>query len=183
MNVPRLARTALAVAALGTAGAANASLIGDTVTFNTYFPDSASLTSSQNLLVGAGIECDACPSAGFVLSGQTLDIGADYIEYISSSVTSFAGGSAIFEFLDLDWLPSPGLLVGFVLSTDFTSVSPADVSFTADSIAIDIGNSGDGTTWRLDLVTRHAVPEPATALLLGLGIVGLGAMRRRSVAR
>jgi hypothetical protein len=178
MRTFHLVRVAVAAAALCVAGLANGSLIGDTITFNTHFPNNGNVTSSQNFLVGAGVECNGCPSGGFVLFGQTLDIGSNCIEFVSSFTTAFAGPDAIFEFLDLDWLPTPGSIVGFNLSTDFANVTAAGVSFTADSIRIDIGNSGAGTRWRLDLETAH-VPEPGTRALLGLGFAGLAAARRR----
>lgn len=172
----KFVRVLLTAAALLVPASAHASLIGDTVTFNTYFPNDGTLTSTQNFLVGAGIECAGCPSAGFVLPDQTLDIGANYIEFISSFTTSFGGPDAIFEFTGLDF-GGGATLTGFLLTTDFANVVPSAVSFTGNSIRIDIGGSGQGTRWRLDL--NQSVPEPATLSLLGLGLAGVAAARRR----
>ncbi|MDI9244651.1 PEP-CTERM sorting domain-containing protein [Marinobacter sp. CHS3-4] len=164
---------------LSLAFSANASLIGDTVTFNTYFPNDGALTSSQDFLVTNSVECAGCASAGFVLADQTLDIGADFIEFQSGFTTGFSGPDAIFEFTGLDWVGGLGELVGFNLTTNFANVADSAVAFTGNSIEIDIGNSGQGTFWRLDLRVAYDVPEPGTLALLGLGLAGLGFFRRR----
>ena len=171
----------LAIISVCASSTALATLIGDTITFNTHFPSDGSITSSQDFLVSGGIECSGCPSAGFVLDGQTLDIGDDFIEFNSSFITAFSGPDAIFEFLDLDWIDAAGELVGFSLTTDFASVDDSDVSFTSDSIRIDIGDSGDGSFWRLELDAVHVrVPEPTTIALMGLGLAGLGYRKRKA---
>lgn len=177
-----LSRNTLAAMLVGLASAsAQASLVGDTVTFSTYFPTDGTVSSTQDFVVGAGIECSGCPSGGFVLSGQTLDIGGDYIEFISSFSTAFSGPDAIFEFTGLDFAGGDSLS-GFALTTDFASVTAGAVSFTGDSIRIDIGDSGVGTRWRLDLRTTAAVPVSGTLGLVGLALAGAALAGRRRAA-
>lgn len=54
----------------------------------------------------------------------------------------------------------------------------SDVSISSATLIFDTGNKGrDG--WGVDNVTVGTVPEPGTLLLLGLGLLGLGAARRR----
>jgi hypothetical protein len=54
----------------------------------------------------------------------------------------------------------------------------SDVSISSASLIFDNGNTSlDG--WGIDNVTVGQVPEPGTLLLLGLGLLGLGAARRR----
>lgn len=54
----------------------------------------------------------------------------------------------------------------------------SDVSISSASLIFDNGDAGrDG--WGIDNVTVGKVPEPGTLLLLGLGLLGLGAARRR----
>lgn len=54
----------------------------------------------------------------------------------------------------------------------------SDVSISSASLIFDTGYAArDG--WGIDNVTVGQVPEPGTLLLLGLGLLGLGAARRR----
>lgn len=54
----------------------------------------------------------------------------------------------------------------------------SDVSISSASLIFDTGYTArDG--WGIDNVTVGQVPEPGTLLLLGLGLLGLGAARRR----
>lgn len=172
----------LAALLVGLASAsAQATLIGDTITFATYFPTDGTQSSIQDFLVGPGIECSGCDSGGFVLPGQTLDIGADYIDFASGFETSFDGPDAIFEFTGLDFAGG-AVLTGFSLTTSFASVTAADVSYTGDSIRVNIGGSGLGSGWRLELRTTAAVPVSGTLSLAGLGLLGLAALRQRRSA-
>lgn len=46
---------------------------------------------------------------------------------------------------------------------------------------ITLGRNGDNTTWNFELAQSTEVPEPATLLLLGIGVLGVGFVRRRQL--
>jgi hypothetical protein len=51
------------------------------------------------------------------------------------------------------------------------------------SLAVPQGNGTTVSTWSLVDVTSAAVPEPASFALIGLGMLALGVVRKRSVSR
>jgi hypothetical protein len=81
-----------------------------------------------------------------------------------------------------------GLLVGNVLSFDITSIYNAAITGGSNSLGMRLAADpllGAGTgawtfdSFRLTTDNLSSVPEPATLMLLGLGLIGLAGARRR----
>lgn len=155
---------------------ASANLIGDTITARWQFPP-AFFDQSDNFLVGPGIEGNPWVSVTLDVSESSIDI--DFLDLVigQSEMT-------IWTFSSLDWLGTPGQIVGVVASTNWVGWSDDFISFGDDFVRIDFLNAvtfdGESDFLSLDLIVRHrAVPEPTTLLLLGLGLAALGFSRRR----
>lgn len=158
---------------------ANASLIGDTVNIG-YVDNNANTLDSvvvSNLLEytpGDGSNL-AASVPGSIPVFDFIDIGADYIE-IGFLLSVNAGASpAAFTFSSLDHLISASLI-----SSDIASITSADLSFSGDTVVIDVGNQTPANYNPVAVVRIGLeIPEPGTALLFLTGLLGAGFARRR----
>jgi hypothetical protein len=79
-------------------------------------------------------------------------------------------------------------IVGFKLFDAFgiSGMTQSDLSFTADSVTMQLGDTTWGSSSQLVaqvIFAEGKVPEPATLALLGVGLAAIGAVRRRKVLR
>jgi PEP-CTERM motif len=164
-----------------------ASLLGDSVDFTWFYPDLVSVFATDTQVIGAGVEI-SCPGgpgtstlcAGFASAPASIDVDASSITYSQFGSPGFnAAPFNGFLFSDLDFSPA-SVLTGFVLTTNIIGLTPANVTFGADYIQINLQGlgAGDEVFFNLALETG-VVPEPGTLVLLGAGLLGVAAVRRK----
>lgn len=154
---------------------ASASLIGDlvdiTLTGGIQLQDTGVLVTDGVEIVGGDGSTDF---GGFLFVGESIDIGADFI-LISLDLP--LGADGMLTFSDLDF----GAGIGDVsLMSTVLSVTQDSVSFTSDSITLDLSGWFDEGGPGVLALELTAVPVPAAVWLFGSALLGLGGLSRRN---
>lgn len=182
MNMKCLTPVVIAFSSLISSAAISATLIGDTVVAEYYYPNQGTVFSSDSFVVGAGVEA-SCPGTSGIcdtlIEPYTLDFGANTIRFDQTGTNNAYQSTAFngWVFTDLDF----GAGIGDV-SLSFSGLpglSDSDLTFTSDSITLNlanVGNVGDPNYWEL---TITEVPIPAAAWLFGSAVIGLVGMKRK----
>lgn len=160
----------------------------------------------QDLVVIPGPEVSCTGGAmfglcteGILLPGESIDIGGDFVAFdLVSSDLSFPD-PALFNFLFAFGPGSVtvnGALVTSVsnLTRDGENLEPDDIPLILDLnvLTVDLSlvsvrtsdSGGGGLNVALTLeATPEPIPEPSTFALLGAGLLGLFALRRRTAVR
>jgi hypothetical protein len=180
----------------------------DTVTGTASTPFSGEIFDNANAVVGPGDEFTGFQSVGTLgnilqyygdLDADTITIG---VRHIGTTGLIFAANPLTYGFGGLDWA-GPGSITGFVLESAVAQVLFPDPS---DPNARWVGWGQDTSTppawapvWNVGTqsfsvvategftispgadvwATFRVVPEPGSLLLVGLGLLGVAARRRR----
>jgi hypothetical protein len=189
MNIRQHSGSWHAVLALGLAAlsvSAQAGMLGTAATLRYDFAAGPSAFDSVVVAAGSEIVCMGAGTGngnvcGYLDAPQTMqsldwaDLSVGYsFTGLSATFTNVAPNG--FRFLDL----APGFVIGGVtLATNIVGLDLSRVSFTANSVSVEMGNltlaDGQGFT-----VTLVPVPEPATALLAAAGALLLAGRVRRA---
>ena len=167
-----------AVAALVAVPAiANAQLVGNTVQVNYVYPSIGSTFASANVVVGAGTELPGFPGLDPRTNIDLLNSSIDITYNSAGSWNSAAfNGLHFFDvFATID--PFTSVTIG---STNMVGLDLSRITFDANNIYVNWQGLAfdEHTTVSLN-VNASTVPEPATIVLLGAGLAGVGLVARR----
>lgn len=141
--------------------------------------------SGFNVIGASGNQAGFLQSQGSSFSQNFDFAGAQAsISFLAESRSGY-GGNPISVMID-------SMLLSFAGATSFTpDASSSFTLYTSDLISLSsgvhsltfsgLGSGGRDVTSFIDGVTINAVPEPTTVALLGLGLLGVAASRRKSV--
>ena len=173
------------ISALVVVGSASAnaavSLVGTDVTITYLSPTATSVFAGPTVLPittdPTTLDCPAFGSgvcAAFV-ENAAITIGADSFTVVEDSGSSYATEPFNgIQFSNLDFGPGEKI-TGFSLLTNLPGLTPADISFTGDSIEYNAsGLSFENSPYFVTLTVTTAVPELSTLALMLLGFAGLG---------
>ena len=107
---------------------------------------------------------------GFAL----IDNSTPYAAMFDSDGNPFTSNSIMLDFSELFDFASVA-----ALASPPNGIDTIAAYVIANNVLPDFTGEGEGQLYRVD-TGDFVIPEPSTALLLGLGIAGLGAVRRRS---
>jgi len=165
-----------------------ADLTGQAVDVQWLFGTPPAVIADRNVTVGAGPEISCAGNStgpdlcSFFVDGATIDIGADTIKLTIDSGTAFWGASQFNGYMFSN-LAAGGAWSGYALSTDFAGVDDSLVTFTPDSLSINMQGIHPvaGQSFTLTLLTAP-VPEPTNVALLLAGLGALAGIARRKRA-
>lgn len=166
---------------------ANATLINDDILIR--FDGCCGGPTEDVVTVGTGFEISDGDGSNF--EGTTAGTAVTSIDVDDSSVTfmmalSYNLDNQFFTFSDLDWVGGGYITDAILTISEIDTIVQSDITFGDDWFSIEVGlqqpaNYNPDRMVRVDLVTTSAsVPEPASLVLLILGLAGLGFSSRKN---
>jgi hypothetical protein len=166
--------------------AAYGGILGLSVGVDYRFPDWSTVLTTDAVTAGPGVEM-TCPDDSFALCTgallahtQTLDIGDWTIDYHYTGETFFPVGFGPGTFSGLVF---SGLNVGIgnvLLDTEMSGLDLSRVSFTSNSVSINLGGLSlyPDDSFQLTVIPA-GVPEPGSCALFATGLLSFVLLVRR----